>query len=417
MQKKIVIALIYVVLVIPFMVQAAIFERDLFLGMGNNKDVSKLQEFLRDLGLYTGPVTGNFFALTKEGVKKFQEREGIAPASGYFGPKTRARANELAKPLSQAEQIDFVKSRIKILQDRLKELNEKLAKEKENQPMQVVAEKDTTPPIFTKRPYISKQEFISTSMPLGVRYPYKIMFDWTVDDPNAEDTIICSPSLKSIKPDGKMTEYFPEPHTSYSCRISVKDLAKNETIGEINFISPSWISIDGFRKVSFPQTKTSPLKLGDISFYNGTSTDILFAQVGLVITDSMNSALNRNREVALLLRNGTSNFDEIISKTKFTFHSNPPKPDEPHKYLISISFPILFKAGDEKTFSLWIEELDYVISGALTFSLDKILATEKIDLTGGFTLQQGGAIIFSTPQNPISNSIYFVGGFDLGLDR
>ncbi len=91
--QKFIIALLVAV---PFSVFAqGVFEYDLEYGMTNKIDVAELQEFLTDEGLYTGPITGNFFSLTMKAVKAFQYREGIAPAAGYFGPKTRARANAL----------------------------------------------------------------------------------------------------------------------------------------------------------------------------------------------------------------------------------------------------------------------------------------------------------------------------------
>lgn len=71
------------------------FSRDLSFGFQQDSDVIKLQEFLSDEGLYSGPITGNFFSLTLKAIKAFQSREGITPAAGYFGPKTRVRANAL----------------------------------------------------------------------------------------------------------------------------------------------------------------------------------------------------------------------------------------------------------------------------------------------------------------------------------
>jgi len=71
------------------------FERDLYFGLQDDADVTKLQEFLTDQDVYSGPITGNLFSLTLRAVKKFQVREGITPAAGYFGPKTRTRANKI----------------------------------------------------------------------------------------------------------------------------------------------------------------------------------------------------------------------------------------------------------------------------------------------------------------------------------
>lgn len=70
------------------------FSKNLYFGIQKDSEVTKLQEFLTSEGLYSGPITGNFFSLTLKAVKDFQNREGISPAAGYFGPLTRARANQ-----------------------------------------------------------------------------------------------------------------------------------------------------------------------------------------------------------------------------------------------------------------------------------------------------------------------------------
>lgn len=81
----------------------ASFDRNLTYG-SKGEDVIELQEFFTDQGLYSGPITGNLYSLTVAAVKKFQKRENIAPISGYFGPKTRTRANSiLLSELSNSE--------------------------------------------------------------------------------------------------------------------------------------------------------------------------------------------------------------------------------------------------------------------------------------------------------------------------
>lgn len=72
----------------------ASFDRNLTYG-SKGEDVTELQEFLTDQGLYSGPITGNLYSLSVAGIKRFQKREGITPVSGYFGPKTRTRANSI----------------------------------------------------------------------------------------------------------------------------------------------------------------------------------------------------------------------------------------------------------------------------------------------------------------------------------
>jgi peptidoglycan hydrolase-like protein with peptidoglycan-binding domain len=73
----------------------ASFDRDLHYGLQSDSQVNELQEFLAEQGLYSGPITGNFFSLTLQGVKDFQIKYGIEPAAGFFGPLTRAKANEV----------------------------------------------------------------------------------------------------------------------------------------------------------------------------------------------------------------------------------------------------------------------------------------------------------------------------------
>lgn len=92
MRKYLIFILIFLV---PFFASAQTFERDLRFGLQGNSDVTKLQEFLADRGLYSGPITGNFFSLTLKAVKKFQTQENIKPASGYVGAKTREKLNQL----------------------------------------------------------------------------------------------------------------------------------------------------------------------------------------------------------------------------------------------------------------------------------------------------------------------------------
>jgi hypothetical protein len=75
--------------------QTVEFQNNLYYGITGSNDVSALQEFLTDQGVYHGPVSGNFFSLTLAGVKAFQRAEGVNPLSGFFGPITRAVANTI----------------------------------------------------------------------------------------------------------------------------------------------------------------------------------------------------------------------------------------------------------------------------------------------------------------------------------
>ena len=69
-----------------------VFTRLLKMGMTSD-DVKELQKRLTELGVYSGPITGKFGALTFAAVKKFQQVNGILQV-GYVGPSTRAALNK-----------------------------------------------------------------------------------------------------------------------------------------------------------------------------------------------------------------------------------------------------------------------------------------------------------------------------------
>ena len=69
------------------------FTQDLYRGE-SGAEVVALQQALRAEGLFSGEITGNFYDFTREAVTNFQEKYGIN-ATGYVGPATRAKLNEL----------------------------------------------------------------------------------------------------------------------------------------------------------------------------------------------------------------------------------------------------------------------------------------------------------------------------------
>lgn len=70
------------------------FGRDLYVGTAGT-DVLALQQLLNRQELFYGPFFGEFGPVTKAALVNFQKRYDIQPASGYFGPRTRALANYL----------------------------------------------------------------------------------------------------------------------------------------------------------------------------------------------------------------------------------------------------------------------------------------------------------------------------------
>lgn len=97
--KKILAGTLFVLFVaIPIARAATEFKKNLFYGITGSDEVIQLQKFLTDQKLYTGPITGNFYSLTKKAVIAFQKANGIN-GTGYFGPLSRIKANQLLGPI------------------------------------------------------------------------------------------------------------------------------------------------------------------------------------------------------------------------------------------------------------------------------------------------------------------------------
>src|SRR5260370_16354661 len=72
----------------PAGILAQTFDHDLYYGLQNSQDVTKLQDFLTSENLYSGPISGNYYSLTQTPVRAFQLREDILPPRGFFSPNT-----------------------------------------------------------------------------------------------------------------------------------------------------------------------------------------------------------------------------------------------------------------------------------------------------------------------------------------
>jgi len=90
MKKRIYLILIVSGFLIPLFLFAQSFETDLYFGLRNNADVSRLQQFLTLQGFYSGPITGNFLTLTREAVKKFQMAKKLNRLSDILVQKREA---------------------------------------------------------------------------------------------------------------------------------------------------------------------------------------------------------------------------------------------------------------------------------------------------------------------------------------
>jgi len=323
MRIKSLVLSLCIIFSVPLLVFATVFERDLYFGMSKDPDVGGLQEFLRDQGLYQGPVTGNFLSLTRSAVRSFQERENITPALGYFGQKTRARAKQLliGKPFSRQQEIASLHEQIVLLEKQLSVLLALQKKELEPVAPLPISTSSVLPPVESV-PSLSPEPVAITPAP--------------------------TPSLIATPP----------------------------------AMLPILI-VKGENTQSFPDTAVSPFKVGNFSVANGTSTDVLFSQIELDIYDAMNSSLNRGKKVLFKIHNGTTTFDELISQTEFTLNEEAPPINSSHRRQIKLPFPVNAKTRETITTSLWIEGLDYVISGSLRLESLKIYTT-SLAPEGGF---------------------------------
>jgi len=217
-----------------FIVKAeTLFTKDLYFGIQNDSEVVKLQEFLTNQGFYSGPVTSNFFSLTLEAVKKFQQNYGITPVAGYFGSKSRAKANEIISSQAGAgsavnslqSQIDALLQQVSLLQQQLQALT----------PASTSASStDITPPLISN----IKISYLGAA---------SVVVSWDTDKLAKSvlyyDTSIDFPSAKSI-----YIEIFQKNHgyvigelntaTKYYCKIGATDENKNTKISD-----PFWFTM------------------------------------------------------------------------------------------------------------------------------------------------------------------------------
>ena len=85
-------------------------------------DVTALQQFLTQAGVYAGPVTGYFGPLTKAAVEAYQTANNISPVSGYVGPLTRTLLNKGITPTASQEQSSILENLYAELTQALKHL-------------------------------------------------------------------------------------------------------------------------------------------------------------------------------------------------------------------------------------------------------------------------------------------------------
>lgn len=101
--KKILMGLVLGSVLVPSLAFASF---DVNLKYGSKGDaVRELQDFLIEQGNMVGSSTGNFYSVTLGAVKAFQMANNL-PSTGFFGPMSRNRANQLLALSDSAEQAE-----------------------------------------------------------------------------------------------------------------------------------------------------------------------------------------------------------------------------------------------------------------------------------------------------------------------
>lgn len=92
--------------VLPIVGQAQVTDFQVSLGVGviNQVEVLKLQQFLFDQGYLKVTPTGNYLSLTKAAVQAFQASQNIEQ-TGYFGPKSRMAANSIVSAKNNVAKV------------------------------------------------------------------------------------------------------------------------------------------------------------------------------------------------------------------------------------------------------------------------------------------------------------------------
>jgi peptidoglycan hydrolase-like protein with peptidoglycan-binding domain len=202
-------------------VSFAAFDTNLSYGARSPK-VLELQEFLTDQGVYSGPITGNFFTLTLSAVKAFQTKNSISPVSGFFGPLTRAKANSLleeqltASGAAELEETGGVQEpqsndENTNLVNEVRRLNDKLSQIEQN------TKKESSPTVQSVIEIFDYNVDVNVEQS-GVSFKIDKKFD-------KANLVAVAPGItrtETINPDTKKIEIGFEPSTTFQWEITAK---------------------------------------------------------------------------------------------------------------------------------------------------------------------------------------------------
>ena len=305
--------IILAVFILPAAVNAAgMLERDLTVG-SRGEEVKELQEFMaKDSALYPeGIISGYFGVLTKAAVRRFQEREGINPALGYVGPKTRARINVLGLSAGADGAKSQATPQIQSLLSQVKELERQIAALRE-------AKAEPSP---------------------------------------AATSTAAATTTPAVEPEPQP----PSPPTvSHSIILSGGDTKR------------------------FAES----VKLGDITLTNDSTSTVVLYQLTAKMEEAMNAPNSRGATFKLLLRNGTTTYDTLLSSRDVAIRS---RVADPGNYNIQLVYPyagISLSPGESKTLSFWVELLiGPFYGGELKFIVTAVSSSNpELPVTGTVTL-------------------------------
>ena len=302
--KKLLFCLAILAFLVANQASAAI-TKDLKYGMTGDAEVTELQEFLTSEGLYSGPITGNFYSLTLKAVKSFQSREGITPVSGYVGTKTRARLNtfldenvavdENTIPVATSSAAkDSIQAQLNLLLQQLQALQaQSKAQEQTNETLQnvnqnlqnqqntlnqIVNNTTSTPPSQPSAPVAPTpvQKTFVLAYKENDNNGYKITnsISATVDVTKSTDDM--NPLIFALVfKEGN--EYMSSPQV-YDIQVSAPDSSQSKTIGTSN--STNGLFLDGYKFTG------SYASYGYFPRATGTNT-ITFTSPSLGVTKSI----------------------------------------------------------------------------------------------------------------------------------
>lgn len=333
----------------------ALLVDDLSLG-SRGKEVETLQNFLaKDTSLYPeGIISGFFGSRTRSALIRFQIREHIVPALGYFGRKSRARVLELLQGAGDNSLLLVATSTV-------------------SRPDSTGASSSTIPQ-FVSLPRVTIRDFNGESI-FGLRAPYQLMFNWATDIPTTVSAFRCDPSLRASGALGQGETYWADTGGDYVCDLTLSTRGGGKVTRAIPFSISPWLSLGGARTIPFG----SGGRLGEIIMYNGSRSTTTIWHLGLKLTDTADIPMGRGgQEFFVVLRDGTTTADTLLSRTGIILNTDPPI-DAPRIILKTIYVGTSLAPREERKMSLWLESLPGLLrGGALTFEVNDAVVSDRL---------------------------------------